>query len=224
MIALYSILAAFLFLLPVSDGKKFLIMDLNSNYILIDSKPMQEGDVFDDGASVWWCFKGQTMVAMDINTSKMYKFSAVNSGSNSPETSDFWGVEKPLSTNAGATLDTSAEAKPYFYITYSQNGGVKKEVLHLNIDLQSLPDGLSLYYYDPVSGSDEFQTDDFRGFLKNLTTADRMAKTELSKKDYYEGEEQKLVNDYMALMQKYVSQRFKDIDYTYKELKLFLKL
>ncbi len=69
-----------------------------------------------------------------------------------------------------------------------------------------------------------FQTDDFRGFLKNLTTADRMAKTELSKKDYYEGEEQKLVNDYMALMQKYVSQRFKDIGYTYKELKLFLKL
>ena len=37
MIALYSILAAFLFLLPVSDGKKFLIMDLNSDYILIDS-------------------------------------------------------------------------------------------------------------------------------------------------------------------------------------------
>jgi len=220
---LYSILSLLVFALPLQDGRKFMIMEMNSSYVIIDSKVMQEGDVFQEGAEVWWCFRGQSMEVMDINTSKMYKFSSKADYKNSASTDDFWGYKQPLSTNDDDSV-TKGQEPAYFYIKYMQNGEPRSGVLSLNIDLNALPNALSLGYHDPESESDRIMTDDFRGFLKNLAEADRKAKEELSKTDYYVGEEQKLVDDYMALMKKYTDPRFKDIRYTYKELKLFLKL
>ena len=43
---LYSFLTTVFLMLPMQDGKKLMIMDMNSNYVLIDSKVMKIGDVF----------------------------------------------------------------------------------------------------------------------------------------------------------------------------------
>lgn len=221
---LYSILLFLLFAFPFQDGRKFMIMEMNSSYVLIDSKVMQEGDVFEEGAEVWWCFRGQSMEVMDINTSKMYKFAAVNNHRNNAALEDFRGYRQPLSTNDADPAVAAAGPVSYFYITYIHNGAQKKEILDLNLDLASLPKSIALYRYDHESKSHVLQTEDFRGFLRNLAEADRKAKDQLAETDYYVGEEQKLVDDYMALMRKFTEPRFKTIDYTYKDLKMFLKL
>ena len=224
MTLLCNVLSAIFFLLPLQDGKKFVIMDLNSGYVVIDSKVMQEDDVFEEGAKVWWCFKGQTMEVMDINTSKMYKFSAVNNHKTSADPSDFWKIEKPLSTNDGDSVVSSGDVPAHFYVSYRENGVQKREVLNLNMDLTALPHVLLLYRYDPKDNSDRFVTDDFRGFIASLVDADKKAKNEMEKTDYRIEDRQRAVEDYMVLMKRYTPSRYKNIEYTYKELKLLLKL
>lgn len=223
---LCNVLSAIFFLLPLQDGKKFMIMDLNSSYVVIDSKVMQENDVFDEGAKVWWCFKGQTMEVMDINSNppKMYKFSAVSNHKTSATLGDFWKIEKPLSTNDGDSVVSSEEVPAHFYVSYRENGEQKREVLNLNMDLTALPHVLLLYRYDPEDNSDRFLTDDFRGFIASLIDADKKAKKEMEKTDYRIEDRERAVEDYMVLMKRYTHSRYKNIDYTYKELKLLLKL
>lgn len=221
---LYSFLTTVFLMLPMQDGKKLMIMDMNSNYVLIDSKVMKIGDVFMEGANVWWCFKGQTMDVMDVNTSKMYKFSAVNNHKTSATREDFWGLEKPLSTNDRDSMAISSETPAHLYVSYRENGQHKREVLNLNMDLEALPTALSLYRYDPKENADMLMTEDFRGFVDSLVDAHKMAKDEIEKTDYYEGEEEKARKDYMKLMKRYTPSRYKSIEYTYNELKLLLKL
>lgn len=221
MTVLYSILSVFLLLTPLQDGKKFKIMSMNSNYILIDSKVLKEGDVFEEGSKVWWCFRGQSIEVMDINTSKMYKFSAVN---NYVQSRGDKPVEIPLSTNDAGSVESLAEVPEHLFITYLSGNVLEKIVLNLNMDLDSIPAALSLYYYDPDTSSEILLTDDFRGLLTDLAEAHKMAKEIMLERDYYEGEEQKAIDDYMELVHKFTSLRFKKIEFTYKELKLLLNL
>lgn len=222
MTLLYQILSVLLFALPLQDGRKFMILDMNSSYVIIDSKVMEEGDVFEEDSKIWWCFRNQTMKVMDVNTAKIYEFAAVSNHRNVAGHSDFWQYSHPLSTNDGESV--VIEPSSYFYLTYIQNGEQKKKIMNLNIDLSTLPKDLTLTYHDVGSESEAVLTDDFRGFLAVLVEADRKAKEELSGTDYYVGEEQRLVADYMRLVNKYTDSRFKDIKYDYKDLKLFLKL
>lgn len=224
MIVLCSILSALLMHSPSQDEKKLMIMGMNSNYILIDSRVMQVGDTFDEGANVWWCFKGQTMDVMDINTSKMYKFAAVKPSAGSASLGNFWQIEKPLSTNDQDSVDGVADVPSYFYVLYKQGTEEKKEVLNLRTDMGTLPITLHLYYYDSEADREKFITNDFRGFHRSLIKADKMAKEEMEKVVYGQDEVQKAINDYMVLMHKYTPACFKDIKYTYSELKLLLKL
>lgn len=222
MTLLYSILSAFLLAFPMQEGRKFMIMNMNSSYVIIDSKVMQEGDVFEEGSKIWWCFREQTMKVMDINTAKIYEFAAISKHSNTAGIGDFWIYNQPLSTNDGESVVIGPSS--CFYLTYIRNGEQMKKIVNLNVDLDTLPEDISLGYHDVVSASETLLTDDFRGFLAVLAEADRKAKEELSETDYYVGEEQKLVDDYMKLMKKFTDSRFRNIPYDYKDLKLFLKL
>ena len=75
-----------------------------------------------------------------------------------------------------------------------------------------------------TSETDVRLTDDFRSFVDDLIITDHMVKQRLSQVVYREGERELMKRDYMLMMYSYGDERFRDIRYTYDDLKMFLTL
>ena len=215
----------FLLMLLLGDGQvKYRIVSLSTPDIMIGSQKMKKGDVFDSGETIHWTDNVQVMRVIDVETEEVILLSkTVQEVALGHDDSDYKKIYITLATNSKAMAE-SAERGGYHYITYADGRRNKKVRLERGLFMDEYPYDLTLWYHDPVKSADVRLTDDFRSFVDDLIITDHMVKQRLSQVDYCEGEDDLMRRDYMLMMYTYGDERFREIRYTYDDLKMFLTL
>lgn len=215
----------FLLLLLLGDGQvKYRIVSLSTPDIMIGSQKMKKGDIFDADEVIHWTDNAQVMRVIDVQTEDIILLSkTVQEVALGHDNSDYRKIYITLATNAKAMAE-SAEKGGYHYITFMDDGRRKTVRLERGMFMDEYPYDLTLWYHDPVKSADVRLTDDFRSFVDDLIITDHMVKQRLSQVVYSEGENGLMERDYMLMMYTYGDEKFRDIRYTYEDLKMFLTL
>lgn len=215
----------FLLLLLLGDGQvKYRIVSLSTPDIMIGSQRMKKGDIFDADEVIHWTDNVQVMRVVDVETEEPIILSkTVQEVALGHDKGDYKKIYTTLATNTMA-LEKSAQNGGYHYVTYED--GVRRKYVRLErgMFMDEYPNKLELWYHDPVKSADVRLTDDFRSFVDDLIITDYMVKQRLSQIVYLENEYSLMKRDYMLMMYSYGDERFRDIRYTYDDLKMFLTL
>lgn len=209
----------------LGDGQvKYRIVSLSTPDIMIGSQRMKKGDEFDSGEVIHWTDNAQVMRVVDVETEDIILLSkTVQEVALGHDNSDYRKIYTTLATNAKAMAE-SVEKGGYHYITFTDGGRGRTVRLESGLFMDEYPYDLTLWYHDPVKSADIRLTDDFRSFVDDLIITDHMVKQRLSQVVYSEDEYGLMVRDYMLMMYTYGDERFRDIRYTYEDLKMFLTL
>lgn len=215
----------FLLLLLLGDGQvKYRIVSLSTPDIMIGSQKMKKGDIFDSGEIIHWTDDVQVMRVVDVETEEVILLSkTVQEVALGHDKGDYKKIYTTLATNTMA-LEKSAQNGGYHYVTYEDGVRRKNVRLERGMFMDEYPNKLELWYHDPGKSADVRLTDDFRSFVDDLIITDHMVKQRLSQVVYREGERELMKRDYMLMMYSYGDERFRDIRYTYDDLKMFLTL
>lgn len=223
---LIRILNIILLLLLAFDGSivQYRIISLSSEYIIIGSEKKAKGELFKSDDVIHWENDAQVMRVMDVETEEIFVLSKKIANVASRHTkADYRGLVSSLSTDL-QEIKTSNDNGGYYYIKYSNNSETGEVRLTSGMFLDEFPQKLHLFYHNPTSSKEEFRTDDFRGFVDDLVITDFMVKRHMAGVDYFIGEEEVMKRDYMMMMRTYVDEKYRDIIYTYEDLKMFITL
>lgn len=213
-------LSAILLLLlsAVSYGQEvYRIVFLSREPITIDNTPKNTGDSFRSDSQIEWSEDTQVMKVVEKSSRRQYVLAAkALSGRKSGLAGEYVMINKQLSTRSAAVKEASTGGE-FFYLGYEQAGTRKTLVPSCGMFMDELPQEVWLCRYSPATGRSTVVTEDFRSFQDDLLITDALVSRLMERMG--EDEESRL-----CLMHMFADERFKDIDYTIEDLKLFLSL
>lgn len=185
--------------------------------ITIDSRAKASGDTFGEYSFISWNSDDQAMKVTEIATERSLWYSAkAIPEKREGSIHDYVLVARSLSVRNALYLEQKGEGARYF-ILYEKNGEKKELEPVYGMFMDELPRELWLCRFDPVKGSVELVTKDFRSFVDDLIVTDGMVRRILEEEVFDE-------QAYLALMHYYLEGEHRDIPFDMEDVNLFISL
>lgn len=192
---------------------------LNPQPVMVDSKPLCEGDHFMYGeVEIAWQSETQVMKVVNEMSKRQFILSAkaipdVTKG----KLSDYLNVSNQLSTRSAAYADQTKKGS-FHFIGYTDNSGNHTLMLTKGMFMDELPREIWLCYYDAEHGRNRVETKDFRSLVDDLIITDALVHRLMA------GMDDESSDSYLSLMAQFMSKKFRDITLSKEEIDIYVSL